>query len=153
MLRTLVGELPDRIGQRVLLQGWVHRRRRLGAVAFLLVRDRSGVAQVVLSDGAVLDALPEETVIAVEGTVTAREQAPGGVELTSPQATALSAPAATPPVQLWRPALDVGLPPERSAYRSRWVAATIAVRRAARRAESSTTVCVLVLGFRPLTRS
>ena len=110
MLRTLVGELPDRIGQRVLLQGWVHRRRRLGAVAFLLVRDRSGVAQVVLGDGAVLDALPEETVIAVEGTVTAREQAPGGVELTSPQVTALSAPAATPPVQLWRPALDVGLP-------------------------------------------
>jgi len=110
VLRTLVGELPDRIGQRVLLQGWVHRRRRLGAVAFLLVRDRSGVAQVVLSDGAVLDALPEETVIAVEGTVTAREQAPGGVELTSPQVTALSAPAATPPVQLWRPALDVGLP-------------------------------------------
>jgi len=75
VLRTLVGELPDRIGQRVLLQGWVHRRRRLGAVAFLLVRDRSGVAQVVLGDGAVLDALPEETVIAVEGTVTAREQA------------------------------------------------------------------------------
>ncbi len=110
MLRTLVDELPERIGQRVLLQGWVHRRRRLGAVAFLLVRDRSGVAQVVLSDGAVLDALPEETVIAVEGTVTAREQAPGGVELTSPQVTALSAPAATPPVQLWRPALDVGLP-------------------------------------------
>jgi nondiscriminating aspartyl-tRNA synthetase len=110
VLRTLVGELPDRIGQRVLLQGWVHRRRRLGAVAFLLVRDRSGVAQVVLGDGAVLDALPEETVIAVEGTVTAREQAPGGVELTSPQVTALSAPAATPPVQLWRPALDVGLP-------------------------------------------
>ena len=110
MLRTLVGELPDRIGQRVLLQGWVHRRRRLGAVAFLLVRDRSGVAQVVLGDGAVLDALPEETVIAVEGTVTAREQAPGGVELTSPQVRALSAPAATPPVQLWRPALDVGLP-------------------------------------------
>jgi nondiscriminating aspartyl-tRNA synthetase len=110
VLRTLVGELPNRIGQRVLLQGWVHRRRRLGAVAFLLVRDRSGVAQVVLSDGAVLDALPEETVIAVEGTVTAREQAPGGVELTSPQVTALSAPAATPPVQLWRPALDVGLP-------------------------------------------
>ena len=110
MLRTLAGELPDRVGQRVQVQGWVHRRRRLGAVAFLLVRDRSGVAQVVLSDGAVLDALPEETVIAVEGTVTAREQAPGGVELTSPQVRALSAPAATPPVQLWRPALDVGLP-------------------------------------------
>jgi len=110
VLRTLAGELPDRVGQRVQVQGWVHRRRRLGAVAFLLVRDRSGVAQVVLSDGAVLDALPEETVIAVEGTVTAREQAPGGVELTSPQVRALSAPAATPPVQLWRPALDVGLP-------------------------------------------
>ena len=93
MLRTLVGELSDRIGERVLVQGWVHRRRRLGAVSFLLVRDRSGVAQVVLTRGEVP---PEETVVAVEGTVTAREQPPGGVELTSPQVRALSAPTATP---------------------------------------------------------
>ena len=107
MLRTLVGELSDRIGERVLVQGWVHRRRRLGAVSFLLVRDRSGVAQVVLTRGEVP---PEETVVAVEGTVTAREQAPGGVELTDPRVRAPRAPAATPPVQLWRPTLDVGLP-------------------------------------------
>jgi nondiscriminating aspartyl-tRNA synthetase len=110
VLRTLVGELSYRIGERVLVQGWVHRRRRLGAVSFLLVRDRSGVAQVVLSAADVLDTVPEETVVAVEGTVTAREQAPGGVEITGPRVRALSAPAATPPVQLWRPTLDVGLP-------------------------------------------
>ena len=92
---SLVGELPDRVGQRVVVQGWVHRRRRLGGLSFLLVPDRSGVGQVVLPAGA-LAVLPEETVIAVEGTVTAREQPPGGVELTSPQVRALSAPAATP---------------------------------------------------------
>jgi nondiscriminating aspartyl-tRNA synthetase len=56
------------------------------------------------------DALSEETVIMVAGEVTAHEQAPGGVELTSPQVSALSAPAATPPVQLWRPTLGAGLP-------------------------------------------
>jgi cytochrome P450 len=35
-------------GRRVTVQGWVHRRRRLSAVSFLIVRDRGGLAQVVV---------------------------------------------------------------------------------------------------------
>jgi len=113
MLRTLTADLPSRIGQRVVIQGWVHRRRRLGGVSFLIIRDRSGLAQVVFTkaeQGPHLNALTEETVVSVDGVVAARAQAPGGVELISPELTALSAPAATPPLQLWRPTLDTGLP-------------------------------------------
>ena len=44
------------------------------------------------------------------GTATANPQAPGGVEVTSPTITALGDPADTPPVELWRPTLDTGLP-------------------------------------------
>ncbi len=51
-VRTLARELPHAAaGQPVLLQGWVHRRRELAAVTFLVVRDRTGLAQVVVKNG------------------------------------------------------------------------------------------------------
>ena len=42
------GELrPADVGKRVLLMGWVHRRRDLGGVIFIHLRDREGVTQLV----------------------------------------------------------------------------------------------------------
>ncbi|HEU0127989.1 MAG TPA: amino acid--tRNA ligase-related protein, partial [Pseudonocardiaceae bacterium] len=95
------------------VQGWVHRRRRLSAVSFLVVRDRSGLAQVVVHGGdgrEQLDGLSEETVVSVEGMVTLNAKAPGGVELTDPHITQLSSRAGTPAVELWRPFLNASLP-------------------------------------------
>src|SRR3954447_9899942 len=107
--RTTARELPQvEPGAAVRLQGWVHRRRELAAITFLVVRDRTGLAQVVVKDGSGLP--PEETPVEVVGTATANPQAPGGVEVTSPTVTALGDPADTPPVELWRPRLDTGLP-------------------------------------------
>ena len=109
MQRTLTSALPHATpGSEVLLQGWVHRRRELAKVTFLVVRDRTGLAQVVLPSGT--DLPPEETPVAVTGRATANVQAPGGVEVTDATVTALSEPADTPAVELWRPTLDTGLP-------------------------------------------
>jgi nondiscriminating aspartyl-tRNA synthetase len=112
MTRTLTADLPRLIGQRAIVKGWVHRLRRLSRVAFLVVRDRSGFAQVVIGDGVPrrqLDALREETVVSVEGTVVANQKAPGGAELADPRITVLGS-ATPPPVELWRPALAAGMP-------------------------------------------
>jgi nondiscriminating aspartyl-tRNA synthetase len=107
--RTTARALPLATpGEPVRLQGWVHRRRELAAVTFLVLRDRTGLAQVVVKDGGALP--PEETPVEVVGTATANPQAPGGVEVTSPRVIALGDPADTPPVELWRPRLDAGLP-------------------------------------------
>ena len=111
--RTLAADLPARAGQRVKIAGWLHRKRQLKSMTFLIVRDRSGLAQAVLTDPAVIEAaaaLPEETVIQIEGTVTASPQAPGGAELTDPVITQLSGPAAAPPFDLYRPAVTASLP-------------------------------------------
>lgn len=40
MRRTLSSALAGKVGQRVCVEGWVHRRRRLASVSFLIVRDR-----------------------------------------------------------------------------------------------------------------
>jgi nondiscriminating aspartyl-tRNA synthetase len=109
MRRTLTSALPEATpGSEVRLQGWVHRRRELAKVTFLVVRDRAGLAQVVLPAGSTLP--PEETPVEVSGIATANAQAPGGIEVTGATVTPLSGDADTPAVELWRPTLDTGLP-------------------------------------------
>jgi nondiscriminating aspartyl-tRNA synthetase len=113
--RVLAADLHAHVGEQVRIAGWLHRRRELKSVTFLIVRDRSGLAQVVLSglaqrDGTGGSGLPEETVVEVTGTAAANDQAPGGVEVTGPRVTALSAPAVPPPFDLYRPAVTAGLP-------------------------------------------
>src|SRR3984957_12168832 len=106
--RVLAADLPALVGEHVMISGWLHRRRELRSVTFLVIRDRSGLAQVVQPGGG--PPIPEETVLQVEGTVTASPQAPGGAEITGPVITPLSAPAAPPPFDLYRPAVTAGLP-------------------------------------------
>ncbi|MBE1575182.1 aspartate--tRNA(Asn) ligase [Amycolatopsis roodepoortensis] len=105
--RVLAADLPRHVGGRVRIAGWVHRRRRLKTVTFLVIRDRSGLAQVVLAESG---GPPEETVVEVEGLVTANPQAPGGLELTEPSVRLLSEPAEPPPFDLYRPSVAAALP-------------------------------------------
>ena len=107
--RVMAAGLPAHVGERVMIAGWLHRRRELKSVTFLIIRDRTGLAQVVLPPGTGCD-YPEETVLQVEGLVTASAQAPGGAELTEPRFTALSGPASPPPFDLYRPTLTATLP-------------------------------------------
>ena len=74
MLRTHdAGSLrADHIGQTVTLTGWVDRRRDHGGVAFIDLRDASGIAQVVIRDEAVAHPLRSEFVLRVTGEVSAR---------------------------------------------------------------------------------
>src|SRR6478735_9301642 len=109
MMRTLCHDLSTSTpGTEVVLEGWVHRRRELSRVTFLVLRDRSGLAQVVLPAGGAVP--PEETTVRVTGTATANAQAPGGVEVTEATVEALTDDALTPPAELWSPSLDVSLP-------------------------------------------
>ncbi len=48
-IRVLAGELGTQIGRQVTISGWLHRKRELKSVTFLIIRDRSGLAQVVLA--------------------------------------------------------------------------------------------------------
>jgi nondiscriminating aspartyl-tRNA synthetase len=104
---------PADDGRPVRLQGWLHHQRRLASVTFLLLRDATGVAQVVVEDGAVrrqvADLLPE-TVLEVCGRTTAAAQAPGGVEVHDPVVTVLAEPVEAPPFELRRPELQAALP-------------------------------------------
>ena len=106
-MRILSNELSAHIGERVTLAGWLHAKRELGAVAFVVLRDRAGLAQVVATSPV---ELAPETVIEVEGEAVAATQAPRGVELREASFRVLSEPAEPPPLELRRPVLKETLP-------------------------------------------
>ena len=76
MLRThTAGSLrAEHIGQTVTLSGWVDRRRDHGGVAFIDLRDASGIAQVVIRDEEVAHPLRSEFVLQVTGEVSRRPE-------------------------------------------------------------------------------
>ena len=91
------------LGQRVLLQAWVQRRRDHGGLVFFDLRDRSGVVQVVVRPesqpqaGAALAAVRSEWVVEVVGEVVERapenvnpELATGTVEVIAERAAVLA---------------------------------------------------------------
>lgn len=70
MERTLAVETPKKIGEEVLLKGWIHSRRDHGKITFLDLRDRTGLVQMV-SVKDVSDA-GNEDVVEVTGLVKKR---------------------------------------------------------------------------------
>jgi nondiscriminating aspartyl-tRNA synthetase len=84
MTRTLTKELSLKIGETVTINGWLHKKRLLGGLNFITLRDRSGIAQTLIDDKDELEklrGLQVGTVLALTGLVVADERAPGGAEL------------------------------------------------------------------------
>lgn len=106
MKRTLVENLANSIGQKARVQGWVQKRRDLGAIVFLVVRDRSGLVQVIVKDSSQqqkLDGLQLGTVLEVEGRVIAEPRANGGVEIHEPELTIITPVTDVPPIEFDKP--------------------------------------------------
>lgn len=102
MERTLIGELSSKIGQEVLIEGWVSVRRDQGKMVFFDFRDRSGSVQgVVLPASEAMTAAKElraEYVVSIQAKVNKRPEKNiktdaqnGEIELEVLQATILSA--------------------------------------------------------------
>jgi nondiscriminating aspartyl-tRNA synthetase len=113
MQRIMTSALAEHVGEQVRIAGWVHHQRHLANRSFLLLRDASGVAQVVIEDETARTGaakLLPETVVAIAGTVVASTQAPAGVELHAPEITVLGESASAPPFEMRRSELNASLP-------------------------------------------
>ncbi|MGT2960070.1 aspartate--tRNA ligase [Streptococcus caballi] len=98
----------EHIGQEITLKGWVGRRRDLGGLIFIDLRDREGIMQLVINPEevssdvmATAESLRNEFVIEVTGRVAAREQSndnlpTGAVELKVTSLTVLNTAKTTP---------------------------------------------------------
>lgn len=101
-----VAQARQRVGQRVLVRGWVHAKRRLGAITFLVLRDGRHTLQCVAAS---VEA-GCESVVLVEGIIQQEPRAEGGVELHVERIEVVVEVESPPPVTLSKSELRAGLP-------------------------------------------
>ncbi len=115
MERKLAKETTEMVDQEVVIKGWVNARRNMGKVAFLDLRDRSGILQVVVVPGelddqskTLIDNIRPEFVLEISGVVQARgekqinpDMVTGTVEVLAKSVKILNS-SETPPFELDR---------------------------------------------------
>ena len=82
-MRILSSEVSKHIGETVHIEGWLHKKRLLGGLTFISVRDRHGLTQIVLQDKDEVEKLRGlhiGTVLAVDGLAKEEPRAPGGAD-------------------------------------------------------------------------
>jgi nondiscriminating aspartyl-tRNA synthetase len=84
MERVLSSDVAKNVGSKVTVRGWLHKKRLLGGLNFIVVRDRSGLVQIVLDKEQEIEKLRGMqigTIVAIAGNAVKEERAPGGAEL------------------------------------------------------------------------
>jgi nondiscriminating aspartyl-tRNA synthetase len=104
--RTVAADLAQAADSTVTVAGWVHRIRELGAVSFVLLRDRTGVIQLVFEGKSELTL---ESVITATGTVAANEKAPGGYELKVAETEVIGQASGELPIQVNQDPESIGI--------------------------------------------
>lgn len=105
-MRTLIKDLSQHIDKPVTIQGWLHKKRLLGGLNFIAIRDRSGIVQILLEDKDEVEklrGLQIGTVLTATGSPQADERAPGGVEIHDPELTVEVAVTDEPPIEIDKP--------------------------------------------------
>lgn len=106
MTRTLAKELASKIGETATINGWLHKKRLMGGLNFITLRDRSGLAQTLIDDKSELEKLrgmQVGTVLSLTGTVVADERAPGGAELHDVKVEVMVPVTDEPPIEIDKP--------------------------------------------------
>src|SRR5262245_28289199 len=88
MTTVRIKELPQHVGEKVTVNGWLYNKRTSGKLQFPIIRDGSGYLQCVVFKKEVaeetwkaVEEVTQESTVRVTGTVRAEQRAPGGVEL------------------------------------------------------------------------
>ena len=112
MPRTLVLDLLKHANQEVTIRGWLNQTRPLGKLNFILVRDRTGIAQIVVEDKQEfkkLASLQPGSVLTVMGKVLLNSQAELGVEIVAPKIVVDVPIHDVPPVEYYKPEIPSDL--------------------------------------------
>ncbi len=105
-MRILSSGVKDHVGKSVHIQGWLHKKRMLGGLTFINVRDREGLVQVVIQDKDEVEklrGLQIGTILTVDGNAVSEPRAPGGAELHDAKLEVLVPVESEPPIEIDKP--------------------------------------------------
>lgn len=111
MERMLISNINSRcIGEKVKIMGWVHKIRKLGKIAFVIIRDRSGLIQCIVSlKDMDISGLKLESVVKVSGEVKKKEGEEDAVEILISSLEIISKVNEDLPLELNKENLDANL--------------------------------------------
>src|SRR3990167_1381270 len=112
MSRVLAKDLLDRVNNPVELRGWLNNTRSLGKIHFLILRDRSGLVQVVIEDKQEYQKiahLQPGSILKVSGKVSLSSYAEAGVEVVDPWITVEVPIHEIPPLEYYKPEIPSDL--------------------------------------------
>ena len=102
-MRTLAKDVSDNDKKEVTVKGWLHKKRLLGGLTFINLRDRTGVVQILVEDKSEVEklrGLQVGTVLSVAGRVFKDERAPGGAELHDAKIEVIVPVETAPPIEI-----------------------------------------------------
>ena len=105
-MRVLSSDIDQFVDQTITIQGWLHKKRLLGGITFINVRDRHGIIQIVVEDKNEIEklrGLQIGTVLQVSGLVKKEERAPGGFELHKVEISVMVPVSDEPPIEIDKP--------------------------------------------------
>jgi nondiscriminating aspartyl-tRNA synthetase len=106
MERVLTSDVKSHVSQQVMVRGWLHKKRLLGGLNFINLRDRAGLVQVVIQDEAEIEklrGLQIGSVLSIEGKAVEEPRAPGGAEIHEPKITVEVPVHDEPPIEIDKP--------------------------------------------------
>lgn len=109
MKRTLASELTQYVNQEVTLRGWLNNLRAFGKLNFLILRDRTGFAQILIEDKEELKKishLQPGSILTVTGKALATNQAGLGIEIVSPSIRVDVPITQVPPIEYYKPEMQ-----------------------------------------------
>ncbi len=112
MTRIISNKLIENIDQEVTVKGWLHNVRKLGNIAFLILRDRGGLAQIVLSSAdeiTKLDNIYTGSVLEVTGKCVSSPKSKYGCEIQDGVVTVLNPVKFPSPIDISKEDLNVEL--------------------------------------------
>lgn len=109
MKRILASELHQHVNEQVKVRGWLNNLRALGKLNFLVLRDRSGFAQVVIESKEELQKVSQlqpGSILTITGKAVTSSQAGLGAELVSPSILVEVPITEVPPVEYTKPEMQ-----------------------------------------------
>ncbi|HEX5797355.1 MAG TPA: aspartate--tRNA(Asn) ligase [Candidatus Saccharimonadales bacterium] len=106
MRRILSSDVVNHAGKQVKIRGWLHKKRMLGGLNFINVRDRAGLVQILVEDKDEVEKLRGMqigTVLSIEGEAAKDDRAPNGMEIHHPKLIIEVPVLDEPPIEIDKP--------------------------------------------------
>jgi nondiscriminating aspartyl-tRNA synthetase len=109
--RVLCTDLEKHLGKKIKISGWIHKINSLGGIEFYILRDRTGMTQVVLQGNISASKICPETVVEIIGTVTKEDRSVyGNIEIKAESVKILGSSASDIPINISGNFANINLP-------------------------------------------